>query len=167
MSIPWSQLVNRLSYRSSGHTSSRTPVPIDGASPAAINMKRGRPYHHLRSESFRKSVHISLECFSRGARLQRALVTHFDEASSKEPLGRRVYDASQDSVDPLGPLDLEYVFRIGKVGDTDLEDLVHVDTAQEEAEGEAEEEEEFLEQRGSVLDVGEHLHIRRPEWAMG
>ena len=71
-----------------------------------------------------------------------------------------------DRVDALGPLDLKDVFRIREMFDPYLEDLVHVDTAQEEAEGEAEEEEEFLEQRGSVLDVGEHLHIRRPEWAM-
>lgn len=28
-------------------TKSRTPVPVDEASPAAMNMKNGRPYHHL------------------------------------------------------------------------------------------------------------------------
>jgi hypothetical protein len=70
-----------------------------------------------------------------------------------------------DRVDALGPLDLKDVFRIREMFDPYLEDLVHVDTAQEEAEGEAEEE-EFLAQRGFVLDVGKHLHRRRPEWVM-
>ena len=71
-----------------------------------------------------------------------------------------MYDASQDGVDPLGPLDLEYVFHIGKVGDTDLEDLVHVDTAEKDTEDKACGDDEFLWELGTLLDVGEHLGRR-------